>query len=210
MNRPDLPEDPEIQLVETENGEVTLSIEGGQAMQAWERELMNESADILCGFGSRFLEVGLGLGISALRIASRPGTRHHLVLEKYQKVIDLFQQRHPVLPSSLEILEADIFESVDKLEPGSYDGIFFDPALPEQLWDDLTLWDEFMPRLIRALRPQGAFVPFFSTVPELRKQYIGHFNRVIVEKRPFRAYDTTEYTSGTSGQAYIQCYIRTA
>ena len=41
------PEDAKIELVEKE-GEVTLYIDGGQAMQAWERELMWRSADILC------------------------------------------------------------------------------------------------------------------------------------------------------------------
>ena len=63
--------DPTITLVD-DHGEVTLSIDGGQAMQAWERDLMHESADLLCSFGCDFLEAGLGLGISALRIASDP------------------------------------------------------------------------------------------------------------------------------------------
>ena len=60
MKVPNQPENPEIQLVETTSGEVTLAIDGGQAMQAWERELMHETADILCTYGSVFLEVGLG------------------------------------------------------------------------------------------------------------------------------------------------------
>ena len=88
------PENPRIELVGT-NGEVSLLIDGEQAMQAWERELMNESADILCTNGSEFLEVGLGLGISALRIAHNPRTRRHVVIEKYPAVIDLFHARHP-------------------------------------------------------------------------------------------------------------------
>jgi spermidine synthase len=99
-------QDPSIELVETDSGEVTLLIDGGQAMQAWERELMWEMADLLCGYGSEFLEVGLGLGISALRIASNPRTRRHVVVEKYEKVIELFTDRHPVLPPPLEIVHA--------------------------------------------------------------------------------------------------------
>src|SRR5262249_42701979 len=74
---------PDIRLVETTEGEVTLSIDGHQAMQAWERDLMWAAADQLCTFGSEFLEVGLGLGISALRIASNPTTRRHVVVERY-------------------------------------------------------------------------------------------------------------------------------
>jgi predicted O-methyltransferase YrrM len=59
------------------NGEVTLYIDGNQAMQAWEHDLMVELADLLYQYGCEFLEVGLGLGISALRIAQhipRPNT----------------------------------------------------------------------------------------------------------------------------------------
>jgi hypothetical protein len=90
MKVPNQPENPEIQLVETTSGEVTLAIDGGQAMQAWELELMHETADILCTYGSVFLEVGLGLGLSALRIASNPGTKRHVVVEKYPRVTELF------------------------------------------------------------------------------------------------------------------------
>ena len=64
-------ENPEIKLIEGDGDEVTLLIEDGQAMQGWEKALMWESAEILCTYGSEFLEVGLGLGISALRIAIR-------------------------------------------------------------------------------------------------------------------------------------------
>src|SRR6266498_2632421 len=118
--------DPKIFLVE-ENGETTLLIDDRQAMQAWERDLMFASADLLCEHGSNFLEVGLGLGLSALRIASHPATRRHRVIEKYGRVIDLFKARHPNLPATLEIVEADFFDYVDVLEPSSVDGIFFDP-----------------------------------------------------------------------------------
>ena len=63
--------DPKIELVE-QGGEVTLLFDDRQAMQAWERDLMLASGDLLCEFGSNFLEVGLGLGLSALRIAENP------------------------------------------------------------------------------------------------------------------------------------------
>jgi spermidine synthase len=205
---PTLPHDPRIEMVETRDGEVTLAIDGGQAMQAWERELMNASADWLCAFGSRFLEVGLGLGISALRIASDPRTKYHRVIELYPRVTELFRERHPSPPDTLDIVHADIFTYAATLEPHSFDGMFFDPALPEPLWDDVDLWDRFMPTLLRALRPGGAFIPFFSTIPVLRKQYMRHFRRVIVERRPYAAYSTTHYVSATTGEAYIQCFIR--
>ena len=161
MNRQ--PSHPEIKLLETQQGEVTLSINDGQAMQGWERQLMEESADMLCGFGSDFLEVGPGLGLSALRIASYAKTRKHTVVEIYQTVIDLFKKEYPVLPPGLDILNADFFRLVHTLPESSLDGIFFDPALPESMWDDGPFWDEVMPAIIRTLRPGGAFILFFST-----------------------------------------------
>ena len=209
MKVPNQPENPEIQLVETTSGEVTLAIDGGQAMQAWELELMHETADMLCTYGSVFLEVGLGLGLSALRIASNPGTQRHVVVEKYPRVTELFYERNPQVPGSLEIVHADIFAYVQSISEESFDGIFFDPALPPPVWDDYGLWDVFVPTLVRILRPGGAFIPFFTTSPELRWQFVRFFDRVIVERRPFSTYPTTHYTPATSGDAYIQCFIRT-
>jgi len=202
------PEDPEVTLVETETGEVTLQIDGRQAMQAWERDLMWESADLLCAYGSRFLEVGLGLGLSALRIAQHPSTRRHTVVEKYPKVVDIFRSRHPHLPDTLEIVVTDFFEYVDMLEPSSLDGIFFDPAIPGEVANDEALWDRVMPRVVAALREGGAFIPFFSTRPALRWPFYRFFPRCLVERRPFTAYATTNYTFGTEGDAFIQCFIK--
>jgi spermidine synthase len=204
-----LPEHPHVELIEGDDGEVTLSIDGGQAMQAWERELMHQAADILCSFGGELLEVGLGLGLSALRIAANPRTRRHQVIEKYPQVINLFRQRNPDVPACLELICADWFEYVRELPPSSVDGIFFDPALPESMWNDAALWDEIVPLMRRALRPGGALIPFFTTQPYLRWQYLSYFNRILVERRPFQAYSTTHYTSATSGYAYIQCFVNT-
>jgi len=200
--------EPDIRVVSTK-GEVTLYIGEGQAMQGWEHELMCESADLLCQYGSDFLEVGLGLGISALRIARNPNTRSHTVIEKYQKVIDLFRQQHPERPPTLELVCADFFDYVHSIKPSSYDGIFFDPALPMRVWNDEQLWEKVVPLIVRALKPQGVFIPFFSTRPEIRKQYRRHFRRVIVERRLFETYKGTVYTYGKSGDAYIQCFVRT-
>ena len=97
-------ENPQIRLIEGNGNEVTLFIDDGQAMQGWETALMWESADILCKYGSQFLEVGLGLGISALRIAGNPATRHHTVIEKFSQVIELFRERNSSPPPALEIV----------------------------------------------------------------------------------------------------------
>jgi hypothetical protein len=103
----------------------------------------------------------------------------------------------------------DFFESSDKLTPASLDGIFFDPWLPREIADDECLWAEVMPRLVRALRPGGVLIPFFfSTQPVLKWPFRDYFSKVIVERRCFQAYPATEYTHGTAGQAYIQCFLK--
>ncbi|GAA0905231.1 class I SAM-dependent methyltransferase [Streptomyces thermoalcalitolerans] len=198
---------PEIRLIETD-GEVTLSIGGEQAMQEWERDLMWASADLLCQYGHDFYEVGLGLGLSALRIATNPATRSHTVLEIFDEVEELFRARHPELPPTLSIERGDFFQRIHDLPTESIDGMFFDPALDMEVWKDKELWARTMPQVVRVLRPGGVFIPFFSTRPELRWQYVDHFRRIHVERHTYTAYDTTEYTYGTSGNAYIQCFIK--
>lgn len=201
--------EPHIELVETHDGETTLLIDGGQAMQAWETDLMWRSADLLCTFGSEFLEVGLGLGISALRIAGAPTTRRHVVVEKYPQVVELFRQRHPDVPQSLEIVEADIVDHVRTLEPDSLDGVFFDPYFPPEMLADRALWGRLVPALRRAIRPGGALVPFATTKARLRWQFEPYFDRVILERRRFRAYDGTTYMTTNQGSAWIQAFVRT-
>ena len=203
------PENPDIQLID-DSGEVTLYIAGAQAMQAWEQELMHRSADLLCEYGHTFLEVGLGLGLSALRIAGKTTTTKHTVVEKYRQVIDLFlaQQAGP-LPQSLDIVCADIFDYVNTLPPNSLDGIFFDPEFSPGMLDDRELMGEFIPRLLRPVRPGGVFIPFFSVKPELIDRYVRFFNKIVVTKVPFETYSNTNYTDNIKrGDAFIQCFVK--
>jgi hypothetical protein len=203
-------EDPEIALVESPSGEVTLSIEGEQAMQAWEKDLMWASADLLCTFGRDFLEVGLGLGISALRIAGNSNTRRHTVVERYSRVIDLFRERNPEPPSSLDVVQHDAFQYFAHVKPASRDGIFFDPLMPAAVENQKLLWDEFMPLVINSLRPAGAFIPFFTTEPILKWPFFHYSDQIMVRKLSYTAYPDTNYTRGQSGTAYIQCFIKGA
>jgi spermidine synthase len=201
-------ETPDISLVESSPGELTLSIDGEQAMQAWERGLMWASADMLCTYGSEFLEVGLGLGISALRIATNPHTRRHVVVERYSRVIELFRERHPSPPPPLHIVEADLFEYFDTVAAESLDGVFFDPFMPAALENEQRVWDEFMPLVLRALRPGAAFIPFFTTEPVLKWPFYKYFDRIVVQTHSFAAYPGTNYTTRPEGTAYIQCFIK--
>ncbi|MFF4775729.1 methyltransferase domain-containing protein [Microtetraspora fusca] len=213
--------EPDITLVRDGNGDVTLYIDDIQAMQGWERTLMWRSADLLCERGGEFLEVGLGLGYSALRIAERADTFRHTVIEKHPKVIELFRAEHPDPPATLEIVQADFFDYVDTLAPDSYDGVFFDPELPKELFEDRGLLDDFMPKIVRALRRGGTFVPMFSLdgdVPEaatctasaavMLDRYLRFFDRVVVERHRYRAYANTVYTPGRVGDAFVLCFTK--
>jgi spermidine synthase len=214
------PLDPDISLVD-HGGETTLLIDGIQAMQGWESSLMQRAADLLTSQGTCFLEAGLGLGLSALRIASRPGTHTHVVVEKYAKVIELFRSSHSVVPNALEIVNADFFDYIEQLPELSLDGVFFDPELPRAFFENRDFVDSFMPKITAALRPGGAFVPMFSVagaVPDaatctappgiMLERYMRFFTRATVERHPYAAYENTLYTPGVVGQAFIFCFYR--
>lgn len=201
-------DDLRIEIVE-ERGETTLYIGEVQMMQAWEDELMFKSGDLLCEFGDTFLEVGLGLGLSGLHIARHPNTRSHTVVEKYQKVIDLFHQRHPELPESLHIVHADILDYAETLAPDSLDGIFFDPELPPEINDNWDAMGRLVLRLKEAIRPGGVFIPFFAVEPIIKEKYMRYFHRALIVKHPFATYANTNYTGDIhSGNAYIQAFIK--
>jgi len=200
---------PHIRLVETPGGETTLWIDDAQAMQGWERELMWDSADLLCTYGTEFLEAGLGLGLSALRIASNRRTRKHVVVEKYAPVIELFRERTPDVPPTLEIVNADFFDYVRQMPAASVDGIFFDPYLVSvATWKDVDFWNEMVPLIRQTLRPGGAFIPCFSTEPVLRWPFFYFFERVVVERRSYTTYAATQYMLERSSDAYIECFIK--
>jgi predicted methyltransferase len=214
------PPEPDISLV-NHAGEVTLLIDGIQAMQGWELSLMHRSADLLTTRGTCFLEAGLGLGLSALRIASQPATRTHVVVEKYAKVIELFRSAHPVIPDNLKIVHADFFDYIEQVPEMSLDGVFFDPELPRALFEDKEFVDGFMPRITAALRPGGAFVPMFSIdgiVPDaatcttspgaMLERYMRFFARVTVERHSYTAYENTGYTPSLAGEAFIFRFSR--
>jgi hypothetical protein len=194
-----------IEFVES-SGETTLLIDGGQAMQGWEADLMRRSADILCCHGSEFIEVGLGLGISALHIAAQPTTRRHTVMELHQAVIDHFLARTPALPASLEIIQGDFFALLPTLPLARIDGIFFDPYLPAKMRNDPAFWTGVVPLMVALLRPGGVFVPCFTTQPYFL--FMEFFDNAIIERRHYTAYPHTAYTMATTGHAFIQCYFK--
>lgn len=155
---------PKIEFVETAE-KTTLLIDGEQAMQGWEDALMRRGGDIFCSHGSEFLEIGLGLGLSAMHIADKPTARHHVVFELHQPVIDRFRAQTPDPPAALAIRLGDFFELLPGSEPASVDGIFFDPYLPPAKRNDPGFWSAVVPPMAALLRPGGVFVPCFNTRP---------------------------------------------
>jgi spermidine synthase len=185
--------------------ETTLLIDGAQAMQGWEDDLMRRSADVLCEHGSEFLEVGLGLGLSALHIAAKPTTRRHVVVELHQPVVDHFLAANPDPPAALEIVLAEFSALLPTLPPASVDGIFFDPYLPAATRNDPAFWNAVMPPMIALLRPGGVFVPCFNTRPYFH--FLHYFDHATIERRHYASYPQTTYTAAACGDAFIQCYF---
>jgi hypothetical protein len=177
-------------------------------VKAWEKNLMEFSADLLVTFGSSFAEAGLGLGLSALRVVAHQHVTRHTVVELHPEVMRLFESQHHVIPTSLELTSDDFFAWVRRVAPGSLDGIFFDPALPSRIWADASFWQEHMPWIVRAIRVGGAFIPFFSSRPVLREQFLPYFSEIRCYPRPFEAYENTRYTYARSGLAIVQCFIK--
>ena len=106
-------------------------------------------------------------------------------------------------------MQADIVDHVNVLEPESLDGIFFDPYFPQEMLDDVAMWNRLVPAMRRALRIGGALVPFATTKPVLRWQFAPFFDRVICERRRFEAFGGANYMTTNEGTAWIQTFIRT-
>ncbi|HEX5851672.1 MAG TPA: hypothetical protein VFY36_01140 [Solirubrobacteraceae bacterium] len=193
-----------IEFVET-TAETTLLIDGAQAMQGGEEALMRRSGDILCRHGNEFLEVGLGLGLSALHIAGKPTTHRHVVFELHQPIIDRFRAHTPRPPAALEVRLGDFFALLPTLPPASVDRIFFDPYLPAKTRNDTAFWNHVTPAMIALLRPGGVFVPGFSTKPYFH--FLHYFDHATIERQRYTTYPETTYTLATSGDAFIQCYF---
>ena len=81
-------------------------------------------------------------------------------------------------------VEADFFDYIDSVEPASLDGVFFDPFLPAEMGSDEHLWRQVTMSIVNALKPGGAFIPFFTTRPELKWPFCEYFDRAIVLAQP--------------------------
>jgi predicted methyltransferase len=205
------PEDPDVQYL-SENGEVTLSFDGIQVVQGWETDMLSTMSEMLCDFGGNILEVGLGLGISARKIANYPSIKRHIVVEKYQKVIDLFHINHgsAILPDTTKIVHADIFDFISQIEPNSLDGIFYDPYFPVvDMYEDPVVLEKLLPGLFAALRSGGALMPFPSLRPLLKEKYFAFASKFIVLRYPFETYQNTTYMQNIhKGNAFIKAVIK--
>lgn len=213
MKHADQPIDPEVSFVRSEIGELTLLINGHQAMQAWEEPLMKRSAQLLCeGVHGTFLECGLGFAMSATEIAHQSTVEKHIVVERYQEVIDWVQAEHVSLPDNLEIVHDDFFDYIDQLESSSIAGIMLDPWVPKEVRDDSAWWDSLIrDGIYRVLVPGGRFVPFFSSDPVIDPYFEPYFDKVIIERHDYTAYGTTSYMNNKpTGYAYLQCFVKTS
>lgn len=166
----------------------TLLIAGFQAMQSWERPLMERMAQSITDAGSAVLEIGYGLGISAGCIqARRP--RLHVIVEANHRNAAMARERYAKQVAAGMMVIIDEFwqsavetEEFMSLAPDGYDGILFDasPVKPEEIhrakYDFFTVVD-------RLLVPGGRFTYFSDEVSSLSEEHSQALSRIV---RPAR------------------------
>lgn len=156
----------EESLTYTDDGRL-LDSQGRAVMMEWEREIMRESAEVICQNGGRVLNIGFGLGIIDGYIQSH-NIKSHWIIEAHSDVISkmaadgwLEKDNVTVVPKRWQ----DALRSLPK-----FDGIYFDT------WNDSGLTELLVPKLPSLLKLGGVF------------SYWGHHPNIDKEKKMFERF----------------------
>eukprot|EP00747_Dinoflagellata_sp_TGD_P077914 gnl/TRDRNA2_/TRDRNA2_159814_c0_seq1.p1 gnl/TRDRNA2_/TRDRNA2_159814_c0~~gnl/TRDRNA2_/TRDRNA2_159814_c0_seq1.p1 ORF type:complete len:213 (+),score=32.96 gnl/TRDRNA2_/TRDRNA2_159814_c0_seq1:65-703(+) len=151
-----------------------LRILGCLVMEDFEAPYMKKMAGVACARGGRILEIGFGLGISAKYIdeycdgsAGSPVTQH-VIIEANAEVAARAREFAKTSKVNTTVLEGFWQERVDSLEPGSFQGVFFDsfPVTEDEFKDNSTAL--FYPVAHRLLEKDGVFT--FFVAPDTEEQ----------------------------------------
>lgn len=156
----------EEKLTYTDDGRL-LDSQGRAIMMEWERDIMKESAEVICQNGGRVLNIGFGMGIIDSYIQSHRIDSHWIV-EAHSDVISkmaadgwLDKDNVTVVPKRWQ----DALRSLPK-----FDGIYFDT------WNDSGLRELLVPKLPSLLKLGGVF------------SYWGHHPNIDKEKKMFERF----------------------
>lgn len=141
----------------------TLRIMDHPVMEDWETPYMAKLAEIATSNGGVILELGLGMGISALDIQSNPNVVTHYIVEANLGVVEkgLKDFHDPIAKGRMHILSGfweDVVEQ--QLAPESFDGILFDtyPLKEQEIHGNHF---SFLPVAFKLLRP-GGILTYYS------------------------------------------------
>lgn len=146
-------------LTYTDDGRL-LDSQGRAVMMEWEREIMKESAKVVCANGGRILNVGFGLGIIDSYIQSCD-IDSHWIIEAHKDVYRKMDEDGWLDKDNVTVVHRRWQDALELLP--KFDGIYFDT------WNDSGLKELFIPMLPELLKLGGVF-SYWGHHPNLDKE----------------------------------------
>lgn len=149
----------EEKLTYTDDGRL-LDSQGRAVMMEWEREIMKESAEVICQNGGRVLNIGFGMGIIDSYIQSH-NVDSHWIIEAHSDVISKMADDGWLDREEVTVV-CKKWQDALRFLP-KFDGIYFDT------WNDSGMEELLIPRLPELLKLNGVF-SYWGHHPDLAKQ----------------------------------------
>ena len=154
-----------------------LIIEGQQVMQDWEAPLMKAMAEVVTESHGDILELGFGMGISATYIQAC-GVRSYTIIEYNDEVVERFKKWKAQYPGrDIRLIHGRWHNVIDQLEPGSFDGAFFDtvPTYEDEylreVIDNIVMAEDFFPTAAKCLKKSGIFTWYTNEIDTLSRRH---------------------------------------
>lgn len=146
-------------LTYTDDGRL-LDSKGRAVMMEWEREIMKESAKVICSNGGRILNIGFGLGIIDSYIQSH-NIKSHWIVEAHKDVYRKMDDDGWLDKENVTVVYRRWQDALELLP--QFDGIYFDT------WNDSGLKEILIPNLPKLLKLGGVF-SYWGYHPNLKKE----------------------------------------
>ncbi len=152
--------------------EKTLLIKSYQVMQRWEDNYMKSLAAIATSRSGNVLEVGFGMGISALYIQKSSKIHSHTIIECHPAIIAVAKKRFKKELGSgrMKLLEGFWENITPKLKDKIFDGILFD-SCPLVSGVEFFQFFPFFQEAYRLLKDDGVFTYFSDEVKKISPEH---------------------------------------
>lgn len=147
-----------------------LIIQGHPVMESWESSYMEELASIASRNGGRVLELGFGMGISALFIQSHD-IETHVIVEANTDVFSALMQFAKESVHPIEAIHGFWQDATHALQDESIDGILFDtyPLSEDEIHQNhFTFFDE----AYRLLKKGGILTYYSDEITDFSEEHI--------------------------------------